>query len=402
MKCYIVGGAVRDQLLGLAIQDRDWVVTGSNPKKMMDQGFLPVGRDFPVFLHPKTKEEYALARTEKKVGLGYQGFTFYTDENISLEEDLARRDLTINAMAKDESGAIYDPFNGREDLKNKILRHVSSAFSEDPVRILRIARFAAKLQFKIAPETFLLMKKMVISGEVDALTPERVWQEISKGLLEKKPSTMFMVLHECGALRKILPELDSLFGVPQRAEFHPEIDCGVHTLMALDYAAKENFSLEVRFSALCHDLGKGVSPRFSWPNHPGHEQAGVSLVESLCQRLRVPKSCAEMAVLVAQHHTKVHNSKNFTASVLLQLILDLDGLRRPDRFVNILEACLSDSRGRLNFENADYPQKKFLTQLVDSLRAMDLKEVVRTCSTDTAIQASIESARINHIKAFIK
>lgn len=401
MKCYIVGGAVRDQLLGLPIKDRDWVVIGSTPEKMINQGYIPVGRDFPVFLHPRTKEEYALARTEKKVGLGYQGFTFYTDENISLEEDLARRDLTINAMAQDENGVIYDPFNGRKDLEDKVLRHVSHAFSEDPVRVLRIARFAAKLQFKISPETFLLMKKIVSSGEIDALTPERVWQEIAKGLLEKKPSTMFMVLHECGALKKILPEIDSLFDVPQRSEVHPEIDCALHTLMAVDYAAKEGFSLEVRFSTLCHDLGKGLTPDSLWPNHAGHEKAGVPLVKRLCLRVKAPKACAEMAILVAEHHTRVHASKNLTPAGLLKLILDLDGLRRRSRFENILEACISDSRGRKNFENVSYPQKEFLMKLVDSLREMDLKEIIRACPSDSSINKIIESARIDHIKKFI-
>src|SRR5665647_1817452 len=355
MKTYMVGGAVRDELLGFPLQDKDFVVVGATPEQMVEQGYHPVGKDFPVFLHPKTHDEYALARTERKTAKGYKGFQVHASPEVTLEEDLARRDLTINAIAKDEAGNLIDPFNGQADIKNKILRHVSVAFAEDPVRILRAARFAARLpDFTIAPETFELMRQMVKEGEVDALVSERVWQELSKGLMEARPSRMFEVLRECGALKKILPEVDCLWGVPQPPQHHPEVDSGVHVMMVIDYAASQNYSLPVRFAALTHDLGKGTTPKDILPRHIGHEERSVNLFKDVCKRLRVPNDCRELAQIVARFHGKAGRVEEMRPGTLVQFLYDTDAIRQPERFKEFLLACESDSRGRTGFEDQPY------------------------------------------------
>ncbi len=355
-KIYTVGGAVRDELLGLPVQDRDFVVVGATPEEMVRQGYQPVGKDFPVFLHPKTHEEYALARTERKTARGYKGFQVYAAPEVTLEQDLARRDLTINAIAKDEAGALIDPYGGQADLAARVLRHVSPAFGEDPVRILRVARFAARFaDFTVAEETLVLMREMVQSGEVDALVPERVWQEISRGLMEAKPSRLFEVLRACGALARIMPEVDCLFGVPQHPKSHPEIDTGVHVMLVLDVAAAKRFALPVRYAALCHDLGKGATPPAQWPNHNGHEAHGVALAQALSRRIKAPSDCAELAVLVARWHGEVHNADQLPAEALVKLLQQVDAFRQPPRFVQFLQACAADYWGR-----PDYPGKRFI------------------------------------------
>jgi tRNA nucleotidyltransferase (CCA-adding enzyme) len=347
MKTYCVGGAVRDELLGLPVKDKDFVVVGTTPQAMLDAGYRPVGKDFPVFLHPQTHDEYALARTERKTSKGYKGFAVYASPEVTLEEDLARRDLTINAIAKDSDGNLIDPFNGQADIQSKILRHVSDAFAEDPVRILRAARFAARLiDFSLAPETLTLMRQMVVAGEVDALVPERVWQELSQGLMEQKPSRMFEVLRACGALQRILPELDKLWGVPQPLQHHPEGDTGIHVMMVIDYTAKQNFNLPVRFAALVHDLGKGTTPADVLPRHIGHEVRSVLLVKEVCKRLRVPNDCKELGVIVAKFHGKLHQASKMRPSTILEFLIELDAIRQPARFNDFLKACEADSRGR--------------------------------------------------------
>ena len=367
MKIYQVGGAVRDALLGLPVHDRDWLVVGGTPEAMVAQGFTPVGRDFPVFLHPQTHEEYALARTERKSGHGYQGFTVYTSPDVTLEEDLARRDLTINAIAApvDWTGAegIFDPYHGVTDLHAKVLRHVTEAFAEDPVRILRVARFAARFtDFSVAPETMALMQSMVQAGEVAHLVPERVWQEISRGLMQAQPERMFAVLRACGALAVLLPELDRLWGVPQRADYHPEVDTGVHTMLVLGQAVQQQAPLAVRWACLVHDLGKGTTPADVLPRHIGHEQRGAKLVRQVCQRLRVPSECKELAELVAYEHGNIHRSQDLGAAALLRLLQRCDALRKPERFGLALWACECDARGRWGFEAAAYPQRGRLAQ----------------------------------------
>ncbi|MBC7781262.1 MAG: multifunctional CCA addition/repair protein, partial [Proteobacteria bacterium] len=357
MRVYSVGGSVRDQLLGLPVVDRDWVVVGATPPQLIDLGYRPVGRDFPVFLHPVTHEEYALARTERKSAPGYRGFIVHAAPEVTLEEDLARRDLTINAIACDESGALVDPFHGQRDIEARVLRHVGPAFSEDPVRILRLARFAARFDaFSVAPETRALARAMVDAGEVDALVAERVWQELAKGLSERSPSRMFAVLRDCGALARILPEVDRLFGVPQPAQHHPEIDTGVHVMSTLDLAARESATLPVRFALLMHDLGKGTTPAEEWPRHIAHEQRGVPLIDAVCDRLRVPAECCDLARLVARFHTDVHRALELKPSTMLRVIERCDGLRRPERFAQVLEACEYDARGRAGLEARAYPQ----------------------------------------------
>ncbi len=347
MKIYVVGGAVRDELLGRANADRDYVVVGASPQAMLDKGFRPVGKDFPVFLHPATHEEYALARTERKTGHGYHGFAFHAAPDVTLEEDLARRDLTINAMARADDGTLVDPFRGQRDLMAKILRHVGPAFAEDPVRILRLARFAARFaDFSVAPETLALMRAMVAGGEVDHLVSERVWQELAKGLMEERPSRMFEVLRQCGALARLLPEVDALFGVPQRADYHPEIDTGVHTLMVVDESARQGFSLPVRFAALTHDLGKATTPADILPRHHGHEARGARLVTALCERLRVPGECRDLALLAARYHGDIHRAAELRATTLVTLLERTDALRRPERFLQLLQACQCDFNGR--------------------------------------------------------
>ena len=367
MKIYQVGGAVRDALLGLPVHDRDWLVVGGTPEAMVAQGFTPVGRDFPVFLHPQTHEEYALARTERKSGHGYQGFTVYTSPDVTLEEDLARRDLTINAIAApaDWTGAeaVFDPYHGVADLHAKVLRHVTEAFAEDPVRILRVARFAARFtDFSVAPETMALMQAMVQAGEVAHLVPERVWQEISRGLMQAQPERMFAVLRACGALAVLLPELDRLWGVPQRADYHPEVDTGLHTMLVLGQAVQQQAPLAVRWACLVHDLGKGTTPADVLPRHIGHEQRGAKLVRQVGERWRVPRDCTELAELVAYEHGNIHRSLDLSAAAMLRLLQRCDALRKPERFAQALWACECDARGRWGFEDAAYPQRARLQQ----------------------------------------
>jgi len=369
---YLVGGAVRDALLGISDSDRDWVVVGGSVEHMLAQGFEPVGKDFPVFLHPVTKEEHALARTERKTAPGYHGFVFHADASVSLEEDLRRRDLTINAMARAPNGELIDPFGGQQDLRDGVLRHVSEAFAEDPVRILRLARFAARFpQFRVAPETQALMQAMVTAGEVDALVAERVWQELARGLMADQPSRMLQVLRECGALAVLLPELDALFGVPQPPEHHPEVDTGVHVLMVLDQAARLHAPLEVRFACLCHDLGKGTTPTELWPRHLGHESRSLPLLRQLSERWRVPAACKELALVVAAEHGHIHQSLGFGAAASLRLLQRCDALRRPERFEHVLLACECDARGRTGLEDRDYPQSQRLREALRAALSVD-------------------------------
>ena len=378
MNIYAVGGAIRDELLGVPALDRDYVVVGATPEQMVAQGFRPVGKDFPVFLHPQTHEEYALARTERKTAAGYHGFQFFYAPDVTLEEDLARRDLTINAMARQLQpdgtliGPVIDPFNGQGDLQARVFRHVSDAFLEDPVRILRVARFAARFtDFTVAPQTLELMQKMVSAGEVDALVPERVWQELSRGLMEARPSRMFEVLRECGALARILPEIEALWGVPQRADYHPEVDTGVHVMMVVDHAAARGYALAVRFAALTHDLGKATTPDDVLPRHIGHEGRSVDLLRPLCERLRVPNECRDLAVLVAREHGNIHRVMEMGAAAVVRLLERGDAIRKPGRFAEALQACESDARGRLGFEAREYPQAERLRVALVAARAVD-------------------------------
>ena len=372
MKTYLVGGAVRDGLLGITGADRDWVVVGSTPEAMTAQGFRPVGKDFPVFLHPQTHEEYALARTERKTAPGYKGFVVHASPEVRLEEDLARRDLSINAIAQAEDGTLIDPYGGQHDLQHKVLRHVTEAFREDPVRILRVARFAARFpEFKVAAQTLALMQDMVAAGEVDALVSERVWQELSKGLMSAKPSRMLQVLRDCGALKILLPEVDRLYGVPQPPEHHPEIDTGVHLEMVLDETARVHAPLEVRFAALCHDLGKGTTAKELLPRHIGHEQRSVTLLRKLCERLRVPVPCRELAEVVAREHGHLHGAMSFGAEALLRLLIRCDAIRRPERFALALQACECDARGRLGLQQRDYPQSAHLQTMLNAALSVD-------------------------------
>ena len=372
MKIYLVGGAVRDALMGLAGSDRDWVVVGGTPEALVAQGYQPVGRDFPVFLHPDTHEEYALARTERKTARGYHGFAVHAAPDVTLEEDLARRDLTINAIAQDEHGQRTDPYGGERDIAAHVLRHVTEAFREDPVRVLRVARFAARFPtFTVAPETMTLMREMVTEGEVDALVSERVWQELSRGLMATQPSRMLQVLRDCGALQRLLPEVDRLYGVPQRAEYHPEIDTGIHLEMVLDQSARLNAPLEVRFACLCHDLGKGTTPADVLPRHIGHEQRSEKLTRALCQRWRVPVECKELAELVAREHGNIHQSLGFGAEAVLRLLVRCDALRRPERFLLALQACECDARGRLGKEDEAYAQGPRLAKLLQAAQSIN-------------------------------
>ena len=405
MKTYAVGGAVRDELLGLPVKDRDWVVVGATPQDMLAQGYLAVGRDFPVFLHPQTHEEYALARTERKTGPGYTGFAFHAAPGVTLEQDLIRRDLTINAIARDEAGAIIDPHDGRADLAARILRHVSPAFAEDPVRILRVARFAARFaDFSIAAETMALMRGMVAAGEVDALVPERVWQELARGLMEARPSRMFEVLRECGALVRLLPELEALWGVPQRADYHPEIDTGVHVMMVIDMAARLGAALPARFAALTHDLGKGLTPPEILPRHYGHEAKSVVLLEGICERLRVPAECREVARLAARFHGDMHRVAELRPETRLTVLERCDALRRPERFELILLACEADYRGRLGWEERDYAPAAAWRAGLGAVRAVDAGAIARATTARAgradpqAIARDVSAARVEVLR----
>jgi tRNA nucleotidyltransferase (CCA-adding enzyme) len=378
LQVYRVGGAVRDQLLGRPVNDCDWVVVGATPAQMLEAGFRQVGADFPVFLHPQTNEEYALARTERKSAPGYHGFTVHADPSVTLEQDLSRRDLTINAMALRDDGTLIDPYGGARDLRARVLRHVSEAFAEDPVRILRVARFAARFaDFRVAPETLALMRAMVDAGEVHALVAERVWQELARGLMEATPSRMFELLRECGALRVLLPEVDRLWGVPQPPAHHPEVDTGVHLMMVLDEAARVQASLPVRFACLCHDLGKGTTPADQLPRHLGHEERSVKLLRPLCERLKVPVECRELAEITAREHGHVHASLALQPAAQLRLLERCDALRRPGRFADLLLACECDARGRLGLQQRDYPQRARLLQALAFARSVDTAAVAQ-------------------------
>ncbi len=436
MKIYLVGGAVRDALLGLPVVERDWVVTGASPDAMVAAGYQPVGKDFPVFLHPKTKEEHALARTERKSGRGYQGFTFHTGPEVTLEDDLLRRDLSINAIAQAPDGSLIDPHGGQRDLANKLLRHVSPAFAEDPVRVLRLARFAARfapLGFTVAPETMALCRALVEAGEVDALVPERCWQEMARALMEQvplpsltqpqrderppggpvvasraaglsaipgtqadlcsRPSVFFKVLHDCGALQRIIPELAALDGVPQNARYHPEVDSLVHTLMCVDVAARMEFGLDVRCAALLHDLGKAATPHMEWPSHKMHDARGVPLVERVCARLKIPNSCRDIAVHHTAEHLLIHRIHELRPETLLKLLERLDAFRKPERLARVCEASICDARGRLNFENCDYPQADYLRAAYAAAAAVPVKAVIADGYTGAAVSEELHQRR---------
>ncbi len=417
MQIYMVGGAVRDRLLGLPVQDHDWVVVGATPEQMVDAGYLPVGKDFPVFLHPDSREEYALARTERKSGRGYKGFTVFTSPDVTLEEDLARRDLTINSIAAcaDWTSAggqlgskvdLIDPFGGQRDLQAKVLRHVTDAFREDPVRILRLARFAARFHdFSIAPETMALLREMVADGEADHLVPERVWQELSRGLMEAHPARMFEVLRECGALAVVLPELNRLWGVPQRAEYHPEVDTGVHVMMVLQMAARLNASLPVRWACLMHDLGKGTTPADVLPRHIGHEQRSSKLLRTVGQRLRVPTDCTELADVVAREHGNIHRSGDLNAAALVRLLERCDAFRKPARFADALLACECDARGRLGMEEDAYPQRPHLLAALAAAQGVDTASVAQAAvdrgARGDAIGKAVATARAQAVQAWL-
>jgi tRNA nucleotidyltransferase (CCA-adding enzyme) len=398
MEIYLVGGAVRDKLLGLPVKDRDWVVVGATPEAMTALGYKIVGADFPVFLHPETKEEYALARTERKSGQGYKGFTVYAGPDVTLEQDLARRDLTMNAMAEDAAGRLIDLFDGAADLKRGILRHVAPAFAEDPLRVLRVARFAARFGYPVAHETQLLMRTLVEAGEMETLVAERVWSELERALAEKQPVRFFEVLRECGALQRLLPELDALFGVPQPPEHHPEIDTGVHTLMVLAQATRLSPDARVRFAALLHDLGKGTTPASEWPKHVGHEERGAALVRDICSRLRVPNDYRDLAVLAARYHTHCHRAAELRDATLLETLEALDVFRRPERIESFVRACEADFRGRTGYEERPYPQAEIFRQAHLAARAVDTAAIA-SGRNGPEIAEAIRAARINAIHA---
>lgn len=401
MKIYLVGGAVRDKILGLSIKDHDWVVTGATPEDMLKLKYKPVGKDFPVFLHPKTNEEYALARTERKTAAGYHGFQFHADPTVTLEEDIKRRDLTINALAEDEHGKVIDYVNGQQDIKNKLLRHVSPAFAEDPVRILRIARFAARfshLGFKVADETMELMKTMVKIGEVDALVAERVWQETSRALTEPAPDVFIEILRECGALAILFPEIDRLFGIPQPEEYHPEIDTGIHTIMVLQQACLLSENPQVRFAALTHDLGKGTTAKDILPHHYDHEERGVNLVKELCERFKVPNQYRELAVITSRFHTHVHRAFEVKPKTLLKVLNATDAFRKPKRFKQFITACIADSHGRPGYEHYDYRQASFFELIRDKAAAVDVQAIIKDGFENEKISEELYKRRLDAVK----
>ena len=400
MKTYLVGGAVRDQLLNIPSKDKDWVVVGSTPQQMLDLGYKQVGADFPVFLHPKSQQEFALARTERKQGHGYQGFDVHFSDDVTLEEDLIRRDLTINAMAQSNDGTIFDPFNGQQDLSEKVLRHVSPAFSEDPLRVLRVARFAARfhhLGFTIADETLALMQHISQSGELNHLTAERVWVETERALQEKSPWVYFDVLKKCEALAVCFPELNALFGVPQPKQHHPEIDTGLHSLMVLEQATLLSPNPVIRFSALMHDLGKALTPQENWPKHIKHEALGLKPINEMCDRLRIPNLFRELSLKTCEYHTQVHKAFELKASTIWKLFRKCDALRKPERFHDMLVACMADSRGRTGFENIDYPQADYLKALLAASMAVQVKDLVQQGFQGAALGQEIDKARIQAI-----
>jgi tRNA nucleotidyltransferase (CCA-adding enzyme) len=402
MQVYLVGGAVRDDLLGLPVKERDWVVVGATREELLRLRYREVGRDFPVFLHPESHEEYALARLERKTAPGYRGFEVRFGPEVTLEEDLARRDLTINAIARASDGSMIDPHGGRRDLEARLLRHVSDAFVEDPVRVLRVARFAARfapLGFQVADETKALMRNIVERHEIDALVPERVWQETEKALREPRAAEFFAVLRDCGALHAVFPEIDALFGVPQPPQWHPEIDTGVHTLMVLEQAALLSQEPQVRFAALVHDLGKGTTPRDQWPRHPGHEERGVALIETLAQRLRVPSDYRELALIVARFHGNVHRAQELRPATILEFFERADAFRRPERFAQALLACEADARGRTGFEGRDYPQRTYLTQARDAAAEVRPRAADLAAGDGIRIAAGLRQDRLAAIAA---
>ncbi|MBE0438439.1 MAG: multifunctional CCA addition/repair protein [Gammaproteobacteria bacterium] len=400
METYLVGGSVRDKLLGLSVKDRDWVVVGSTPQQMIDQGYQAVGKDFPVFLHPKTHEEYALARTERKTGPGYRGFVVHAAPDVSLEQDLARRDLTINAIAQSKDGTLIDPFNGQNDLKNKILRHVSPAFVEDPVRVLRLARFAARFNFTVADETKTLILEMIDAGELDHLVPERVWQELEKALKTDQPSLFFTTLKHVHALAILFPEVDRLFGVPQVVKWHPEIDTGIHVMMVIDQAARLTDDVAVRFAALCHDLGKGTTPSDILPQHIGHEHRSIGLTKALCQRLRVPSEIQSLAMKVAEFHTHIHLLNELRPATILKVFEALDAFRKPHRIKQFLLACEADFRGRPGYEDLPMPAIKLFQDYFDAIQAVTAKPFIDSGLTGPAISKAIRKQRIEIIKQY--
>ena len=404
MKIYRVGGAVRDRLLGLPVKEIDWVVVGATPAELLEQGYTQIGRDFPVFLHPKTRQEYALARTERKSGSGYTGFMVYAAPDVTLEQDLLRRDLTINAIAVDDDNNLIDPYGGQRDLQDRVLRHVSPAFAEDPLRVLRVARFAARfahLDFTVASETLLLMRALVDAGELQHLTAERVWQEFEKGLGSAAPQVFLQVLRECGALAVLLPEAENLFGVPQPEFFHPEIDTGVHTLMVMEQVVKLSNDLAVRFAALVHDLGKAVTPKALWPAHTGHEELGVALIEQVSDRLRVPNDCRELAIIVSCQHTRCHKAMKHKAEDLYLTLENCDALRRPQRFEQFLLACEADARGRLGLERRAYPQADRLRQALAAAKAVDVAPLTQQYKKEQ-LGLAIKQVRIKAVAQLLE
>ena len=403
MQIYKVGGAVRDRLLGQPVTDIDWLVVGATVEQMLAQGFRPVGDDFPVFLHPQTGEEYALARTERKSGQGYGGFTFFASPDVSVEDDLIRRDLTINAMAEDAQGQLYDPYGGQRDLEARLLRHVSPAFAEDPLRVLRVARFAARyapLGFRVADETLALMRQLSESGELQTLTAERSWKEISRALMEPRPDVFFQVLRDCGALAELLPEVDALFGVPQTALHHPEIDTGVHVLMVLQQCATHAQPLAVRWASLLHDLGKGSTPAADWPRHIAHEMRGLKQVRAVNARCKAPKDCQELALLVCEYHTHGHRALELKSSTLLELLQNFDAYRRPQRFAEFVAACEMDARGRLSFEQRDYPQARYLLGAASAARAVPVQPLLEQGFKGAELGAALQRERLQALKAY--
>lgn len=404
MRVYRVGGSVRDRLLDLPVKDVDWVVTGSSPEQMAELGYKPVGREFPVFLHPQTHEEYALARTEKKTSRGYAGFNFNTDPLITIEQDLQRRDLTINAIAETDDGELIDPFNGQQDIEQRVLRHVSDAFVEDPVRVLRIARFAARfahLGFKIADETLDLIEKIGASGELDSLVTERVWDEMQRALGEEDPQVFFTSLRQAKVLHILFPEIDNLFGVPQTAKYHPEVDTGIHLMLALKKSAELNLQTDVRFAVLMHDLGKATTPAEILPGHRGHEQRGVKLVRRFCTHWKAPKAYRELALITCEFHTHIHRMFEMKASTILRLFQNTDAFRRPDRFGKMTQACVADVRGRKGFENESYPQAEYANQLLQQLIQLDLRPITEQGLPGPELKESINNFRLKKLKSLI-
>lgn len=408
MKRYLVGGAVRDKLLGLEVKDRDYMVQGATVEQMLAAGFTQVGKDFPVFLHPQTQEEYALARTERKSGNGYAGFVCFSSPEVTLEDDLARRDLTINAIAEDDNGTLFDPYGGVADIEARVLRHVSDAFVEDPLRVLRVARFAARFApqgFSVAPETLRLMQDISASGELSHLTPERVWQELDKALGTAHPQVFFEVLRACHALEVLFPEIHALFGVPQPEKWHPEIDTGVHTLMVLQQAALITSSKPVRFAALVHDLGKALTPKEHWPKHHGHGQKGLKPIRALCERLRVPNEHRDLALLVSDEHQNVHNAKELRPETLLKLLDKMDVWRKPDRLVQLLDACEADMKGRTGFEHHPYPQRQYLMNCYASAQKVSVQDIINRGFSGAEIRTELGRQRtsaISLIKNFVQ